>query len=254
MSLVLNVRGCWFKSCWCHFSWLNDKYLYFHGYLNCGSGSPVPYYSHRSGFQFWKYVNSQVQILVTHRCTCAHPYRGMGGKVVGKCKECTKSQTKKDAQRRVAAAEAMGQEHSLEEADLMQAEELDTLERDAWCCIYQVLVTRWFHKWETNAATLPWSVKSCMYVLAQIPLQAQCDWDVMGVCKISQVFPLVLKFHSNLLTYQVIGSHLTANFRQQNISYHNVSICVTSPRYDNSFEKPGSILIVMIPGKYISKL
>ena len=73
-SLVLNVRGCWFKSCWCHFSWLNDKYLYFHGYLTCGSGSPVPYYSHRSGFQFWKYVNPQVRIQVTHGCTRVHPY------------------------------------------------------------------------------------------------------------------------------------------------------------------------------------
>ena len=82
-----------------------------------------------------------------------------------------------------------------------------------------------------------------MYVLAQISLWAQCNWDAMGVCKISQVFPLVLKFHSNLLTYQVIGLHLTANFRQQNVSYHNVSICVTSPRYNNSFEKPGSILM-----------
>jgi hypothetical protein len=62
-----------------------------------------------------------------------------GGKVVGKCKECMKSQTKKDAERCVAAAEAMGQEHTLEEADLMQAEEPDTPERDAWCCIYRVL-------------------------------------------------------------------------------------------------------------------
>ena len=36
-------------------------------------------------------------------------------------------------------AEAMGQEHTLEEADLVQAEEPDTPERDAWCCIYWVL-------------------------------------------------------------------------------------------------------------------
>ena len=41
---------------------------------------------------------------------------------------------------------------------------------------------------EVYAATLPWRARSCMYVLAQIPLWAQCDWDVMGVCKISQVF------------------------------------------------------------------
>jgi hypothetical protein len=42
------------------------------------------------------------------------------GKMVGKCKECTKSQAKKDAERCVAAAEAMGQEDTLEEADLAQ--------------------------------------------------------------------------------------------------------------------------------------
>jgi hypothetical protein len=37
------------------------------------------------------------------------------------------------------AAEAMGQEDTLEEADLMQADEPDAPERDAWCCMHQVL-------------------------------------------------------------------------------------------------------------------
>jgi len=62
-------------------------------------------------------------------------------KVVGKCKECQKSQAKKDAERRVAAAEAMGQEDTLEEADLAQVEEPDTDSelRDEWCCMYRVL-------------------------------------------------------------------------------------------------------------------
>jgi hypothetical protein len=59
-----------------------------------------------------------------------------GGKVVGKCKGCTKSQAKKDAERRVAAAEAMGQEDTLEEADLAQAEQPGTAERDVWCCMH----------------------------------------------------------------------------------------------------------------------
>jgi hypothetical protein len=40
------------------------------------------------------------------------------GKVVGKCKSCQKSQAKKDAERRVAAAEAMGQEDMLSENDI----------------------------------------------------------------------------------------------------------------------------------------
>ena len=62
-----------------------------------------------------------------------------GGKMVGKCKGCTKSQVKKDAEQRVAAAEAMGQEDTLEEADLAQAEQPGTAERDMWCCMHQVL-------------------------------------------------------------------------------------------------------------------
>jgi hypothetical protein len=60
-------------------------------------------------------------------------------KVVGKCKECQKSQAKKDAERRIAAAEAMGQEDSLEEADLAQAEEPDEELKDDWCCMYRAL-------------------------------------------------------------------------------------------------------------------
>ena len=61
-------------------------------------------------------------------------------KVVGKCKECTKSQAKKDAERWVAAAEAMGQEDTLEEADLVQVAEPDTVVRDDWCCMHRVLL------------------------------------------------------------------------------------------------------------------
>jgi hypothetical protein len=45
-------------------------------------------------------------------------------------------QTKKDAEQRVAAAEAIGQEDTLEEADLTQADEPDAPERDAWCCMH----------------------------------------------------------------------------------------------------------------------
>jgi hypothetical protein len=43
-------------------------------------------------------------------------------KVVGKCKSCQKSQVKKDAERRVAMAEASGQEDMIDESDLEAAE------------------------------------------------------------------------------------------------------------------------------------
>src|SRR5882724_11719981 len=64
-----------------------------------------------------------------------------------------------------------------------------------------------------------------------------------GYAKYRKCFPLVSKFRYNLLTCQVIGSHLTANFRRQNVSYHNVSIYVIPSQYDGSFGTPGGILM-----------
>jgi hypothetical protein len=58
---------------------------------------------------------------------------------VGKCKECTKSQAKKDAERHITATDAMGKEDTLEEANLAQADEPDTVARDNWCCMHCVL-------------------------------------------------------------------------------------------------------------------
>ena len=74
-----------------------------------------------------------------------------------------------------------------------------------------------------------------------------CELNVIemlwGYAKYHKCLSLVSKFHSNLLTYQVIDSHLMANFRQQNVLYHNVSICVIPSQYDDSFGKPGGILM-----------
>jgi hypothetical protein len=61
------------------------------------------------------------------------------GRVVGKCKICQKSQAKKDAERRVAAAEAMGQEDTLSDKDISQAEEVEITPESEWCCMYRVL-------------------------------------------------------------------------------------------------------------------
>jgi hypothetical protein len=62
-----------------------------------------------------------------------------GGKVVGKCKSCSKSQVKKDAERRVAEAEAMGMEDTLTDADVAQAEEAVIVPENNWCCMYRVI-------------------------------------------------------------------------------------------------------------------
>jgi hypothetical protein len=167
-----------------------------------------------------------------------------GGKVVGKCKECTKSQTKKDAERRVAAAEAMGQEDTLEEADLAQAEEPDAPERDAWCCMHRVLSLQ--VDFANEKPMLQHYLEGRGHVCMFLP-KFHCELNAIemlwGYAKYRKCLSLVLKFHSNLLTYyQVISSHRTVNFRRQNVSCRNVSICVIPSQYDNSFEKPGGIL------------
>jgi hypothetical protein len=66
--------------------------------------------------------------------------RFKGKTPVGKCKDCTKSQAKKDAERRVAEAEAMGQEDTGAEEDITHSQELETIKlKNNWCCMYCVL-------------------------------------------------------------------------------------------------------------------
>ncbi|KAF8496041.1 hypothetical protein JB92DRAFT_3126295 [Gautieria morchelliformis] len=64
------------------------------------------------------------------------------GKVpVGKCKDCTKSQVKKDAERRVAEAEAIGQEDTVAEEDIARSQEPEAIRsKNDWCCMYRVLL------------------------------------------------------------------------------------------------------------------
>ena len=61
-------------------------------------------------------------------------------KVVGKCSSCTKSQTRKDAERRVALAEAMGQDGAATAEDVAIADaEIKSAPDDEWCCLHQIL-------------------------------------------------------------------------------------------------------------------
>ena len=61
-------------------------------------------------------------------------------KIVGKCASCTKSETRKDAERRIALAESMGQDDavSAEDTTLIDSEAQPNVD-DQWCCINRVL-------------------------------------------------------------------------------------------------------------------
>lgn len=60
------------------------------------------------------------------------------GKVpVGKCKDCTKLQVKKDTERRVAEAEAMGQEDTVAKEDIACSQEPEAIQlKNNWCCMH----------------------------------------------------------------------------------------------------------------------
>lgn len=61
-------------------------------------------------------------------------------KVVGKCASCTKSQTRKDAERRVALAEAAGQSGIATAEDMAVVDaEIQSAPDDEWCCMHRVL-------------------------------------------------------------------------------------------------------------------
>jgi len=61
-------------------------------------------------------------------------------KIVGKCASCTKSQTHKDTENRVAMAEAMGQGDAatMEDTTLIESE-MPSSTDDEWCCMHRVL-------------------------------------------------------------------------------------------------------------------
>jgi hypothetical protein len=62
-------------------------------------------------------------------------------KVVGKCASCTKSQTRKDAERRVALAEATGENGVATAEDIAVADtEIPSTPDDEWCCMHRILV------------------------------------------------------------------------------------------------------------------
>ncbi len=62
-------------------------------------------------------------------------------KIVGKCASCTKSQTHKDVENRVAMAEAMGQGDAatMEDTTLIESK-MPSSTDDEWCCMHHILL------------------------------------------------------------------------------------------------------------------
>jgi len=113
--------------------------------------------------------------------------------------------------------EAMGQEDTLEEADLAQVAEPDTVVRDDWCCnAPRSLIAGWFRN---EKPMLQHYLEGRGHVCLSCPsfiassTRSRC-WGYAKYCKsFSYAKPFIF---TDSLTSQVIALHLTANSQLQN--------------------------------------
>jgi hypothetical protein len=84
-----------------------------------------------------------VRVVLQERKSVWHKFtticKERGTKIVGKCTSCTKSQTRRDAERRIALAEAMGQDDAVSTEDTTLIESEIPSGVDEWCCMHRVL-------------------------------------------------------------------------------------------------------------------
>jgi hypothetical protein len=85
-----------------------------------------------------------IKVVLQERKTVWSKYESIckarGVKIIGKCASCTKSEVKKDIERRIALANAMGQDEAVSAEDIAEVEgEVAPITSDKWCCMYSVL-------------------------------------------------------------------------------------------------------------------
>jgi hypothetical protein len=116
------------------------------------------------------------------------------GRVVRRCKSCQKSREKKDAERRAAAAEAMGQEDTLSDKDISQAEEVEMMPDSEWYCMYCVLSLQ--EDFVTEKPMIQHYVESRGHVCMFLP-KFHCElnpiellWGYAKYCEFCSYFPI----------------------------------------------------------------
>ena len=85
-----------------------------------------------------------IRIILQERKSVWHKFTTIckegGKKVVGKCASCAKSQSHKDAERRIILAEATGQEDAASAEDMIVGSSVTPPTSDSeWCCMHHVL-------------------------------------------------------------------------------------------------------------------
>jgi hypothetical protein len=150
-----------------------------------------------------------VRVVLQERKSVWHKFTEMckerGTKVVGRCASCTKSQTRKDAERRVALAEAMGQDDSVsvEDTKLIEAAALSS-EDDRWCCMYRVLSLQ--EDFQTEKPLIQSIIEAAGHVCLFLP-RFHCELNAIemlwGYAKYRM---FIILFHIARSSYLSLGS------------------------------------------------
>ena len=113
---------------------------------------------------------------------------------------CTTSQIKKDAERHVVEAEAMGQESSLTGAKVAKANSTVPLAPpDKWCCAYQVLSLQ--DDFVNEKPLLQHYIEGCGYVCLFLP-KFHCELNL-----IEMLWGYAKYCESYLTDYELITHH-----------------------------------------------
>jgi hypothetical protein len=131
------------------------------------------------------------------------------GKVVGKCKCCKTLQAKKDTEGRVAAAEAMGQEDTLTDEEISQADEVVVAPANEWCCMYHVLSVQDDFANEKSLIQhyLEGHRHNCMY-LPKFHCELNLIELLWGYAKYRKFFLIVFELITNTLCCCRLSQHI----------------------------------------------
>ena len=166
-----------------------------------------------------------------------------GGRVVGKCKTCSKSQAKKDAERCVVEAKAMGQEENLTDDVLSQADKVVAAPANSWCCMHQVLSLQ--YDFANEKPLLQHYLEGQVHICMFLP-KFHCELNpiemLWGYAKYCLYF---IRNNNHIVSIdlylQDITSQQMENLQQPKYWCQCVLTCATQPLFGDSFTKAGVI-------------
>jgi len=153
----------------------------------------------------------------------------------------------------VATAEAMGQEDTLSDKDISQAEEVEMTPESEWCCMYHVLsLQEELYNRESKDPTLCWELWAHLFCSCPSFTANWTHWVIMGLCQVLWVLFLFLDL---MLPWLVapLGYRKASdgNLQLQKFWYSNASTCVKPWPSVGFFCRHGTIW-THIGGLYVS--